>query len=163
MSTQLQILKTKFVDNNEKTVSAVINYMKNNIGVPADLYSEIIVLLKLYLVSPATNAVSERPTSSMRRINPYSPNVTFLYPTENVRKTNVFCRFQGAQKCNIGRIWVKNWLRYTISQKRLNHCMLLSTHKEKTDEINLKNVANVFCEANEERRRTFGIFCNTDF
>ena len=32
LSTQLQILKTKFVDSNEKTVSAVINYMKN-IGV----------------------------------------------------------------------------------------------------------------------------------
>ena len=33
--------------------------------------------------------------------------------------------------------------------------MLLSIHKEKTDEINLKNVANVFSEANEERRHTF--------
>ena len=47
---------------------------------------------------------------------------------------------------------LKNWLRSTMSQERLNHCMLLSIHKEKTDEINLKNVANVFCEANEERR-----------
>ena len=53
---------------------------------------------------------------------------------------------------------IKNWLRSTMSQERLNHCMLLSIHKEKTDEINLKNVATVFCEANEERRRTFGIF-----
>ena len=34
--------------------------MKKKIGVQADFYSEIIVLLKLYLVSPATNAVSER-------------------------------------------------------------------------------------------------------
>ena len=41
--------------------------------------------------------------------------------------------------------------------------MLLSIHKEKTDEINLKNVANVFCEANEERRHTFGMFCDEDF
>ena len=41
--------------------------------------------------------------------------------------------------------------------------MLLSVHKEKTDEINLKIVANVFCEAIEERRRTFGIFCNAEF
>ena len=45
---------------------------------------------------------------------------------------------------------IKNWLS-TMSQERLNHCMLLSIHKEKTDEINLKNVANVFCEANEEK------------
>ena len=41
--------------------------------------------------------------------------------------------------------------------------MLLSIHKENPDKINIKNVANVFCEANEERRRTFGIFCDTDF
>ena len=41
--------------------------------------------------------------------------------------------------------------------------MLLSIHKEKTDEINLKNVGNVFCEGNEERRRTFGMFCDEDF
>ena len=58
---------------------------------------------------------------------------------------------------------IKNWLRSTMSQERLNHCMLLSVHKEKTDEINLKNVANVFCEAIEERRRTFGIFCDAEF
>ena len=50
-----------------------------------------------------------------------------------------------------------------MSQERLNHCMLLSIYKEKTDEINLKNVANVFSEANEERRHTFSIFCDTDF
>ena len=41
--------------------------------------------------------------------------------------------------------------------------MPLSIHKEKADEINLKNVANVLCEANEERRRTSGIFCDEDF
>ena len=88
--------------------------MKNKIGVQADFYSEVIALLKLYLASPATNAVSERSASAMRRL--------------------------------------KNWLRSTMSQERLNHCMLLSIHKEKTDEINLTNVANVFCKANEERR-----------
>ena len=99
--------------------------MKNNIGVQADFYSEVIALLKLYLASPATNAVSERSASAMRRL--------------------------------------KNWLRRTMSLERLNHCMLLSINKEKTDEINLKNVANVFCEANEERRHTFGKFCDEDF
>ena len=67
LSTQLKILKTKFLDSNEKTVSPVINYMKNNIGVQVDFYPEIIVLLKLYLASPATNAASERSASAMRR------------------------------------------------------------------------------------------------
>ena len=42
LSAQLQILKTKFVDSNEKTVSAVIDYMKNNISVQTNFYSEII-------------------------------------------------------------------------------------------------------------------------
>ena len=82
LSVQIQILKTKFVDSNEKTVSPVINYLKNNIGVQTDFYSEINVLLKLCLVSPATNAVNERSASSMHRI--------------------------------------KNWLRSTMSQERLN-------------------------------------------
>ena len=39
--------------------------------------------------------------------------------------------------------------------------MLLSIHK-RADET-WKKGANVFCEANEERRRTFGIFFDTDF
>ena len=117
---------TKFIDTNEKTVSAAMNYMKNNNFVQTNFYySEIIVLLKIYLVSPAAHAVSERPTSSTRRI--------------------------------------KVGLKSAMSQERLNECMLLSIQKEKTDKIALKNVADVFCEGNEKRRRTFGIFCETDF
>ena len=42
--------------------------MKNNIGVQLDFYSEVNALLKLYLASPATNAVSERSASAMRRL-----------------------------------------------------------------------------------------------
>ena len=48
LSTQLQILKTKFVDSNEKNVSAAINYMKNSIGVETDFYSKIIVFFFNY-------------------------------------------------------------------------------------------------------------------
>ena len=99
--------------------------MKNKIVVQTDIYSEIIVSLKLDLVPSATNAVSERSTFSLRRI--------------------------------------KNWLRSAIPQERLNHSMLLSIHKEKTDLINLEHITNVFCEVNEERRRPFGIFCDADF
>ena len=68
LSIKLQTLKTKFIDSNEKTVSAVINYIKYNAGVQKDFYSKIIVLLKLYLLSPSMNSVSERPASSMCRI-----------------------------------------------------------------------------------------------
>ena len=58
---------------------------------------------------------------------------------------------------------IKSWLRSTMSQERLNHCMLLSVHKEKTDEINLKNVANVFRGAKEDRRHAFALFYDRDF
>ena len=49
LSTQLQTLKIKFIDSNEKTVSLVINHIKNNIGVQTNFYSEIVVLLILCL------------------------------------------------------------------------------------------------------------------
>ena len=84
LSTQLQILKTKFVESNKKTVSAVINYMKNNIGVQPEFYSEIIVLLKLYLASAATNAVSERSASSMRRIKKLAEKYNVTRKTESL-------------------------------------------------------------------------------
>ena len=83
LSTQLQILKTKFVDFNEKNRFCSNKlYEKQHISIQADFYLEIIVLLKLYLVPAAANAVSERSASTMSRI--------------------------------------KNWLRSTMSQERLN-------------------------------------------
>ena len=39
--------------------------------------------------------------------------------------------------------------------------MLFSIHKEKTDETNLKNATNAFCERNKDRR-SLGSFCDTD-
>ena len=76
-------MKTKFVDSNEKKKRFYSNklYEKEH-WCTNRFFSEIIVLLKLYLVSPATNAVSEQSASSMRRL--------------------------------------KNWLRSTMSQERLN-------------------------------------------
>ena len=48
-----------------------------------------------------------------------------------------------------------------MSQEKLNHIMMLSIHT-RADET-WKKGANVFCEANKERRRTFVIFFDTDF
>ena len=110
MSTQLQILKTKFVDSNEKTVSAVINYMKNNIGVQTNFYSEIIALLKLYLASPATNSVSERSASAMRRFK------NWLRRTCNKKDWIIVCCFQYTKK----------------KPKKCRQCILWSEWREKT-------------------------------
>lgn len=49
LSTQLQILKTKFTNTNERTVPTVRSYIQK--------HSEIVVLLKSHLVSPGTDAV----------------------------------------------------------------------------------------------------------
>ena len=82
------------------------------------------MLLRLHLVSPATNIVSERSTSTMRRI--------------------------------------KNWLHSTMSQERLNHVILLSIHKERTDKIDLTAIANMFFEENDKRQCLFRAFCIED-
>ena len=87
------MLAGKFVDSNEKTVSAVISYMKNNIGVQADFYSEIIALSKLYLASPATNAVSERSASAMLHFKiswdvHATRKIEWLYAAFNTQRKN---------------------------------------------------------------------------
>lgn len=58
---------------------------------------------------------------------------------------------------------IKNWLKSTMSHDRLNHCILLSTHNKSIDDINFKNVANVFCNGKEKIKHIFGIFCDIDF
>ena len=59
----------------------------------------------------------------MRWVNLYSPNVTFLYPPENVRKPKVFGPFQGVQKCNIGRIWVNKVLVFYFQKNEKDDVM----------------------------------------
>ena len=51
---------------------------------------------------------------------------------------------------------LKTWLRSTTTQSRLNWCMLLHIHKEKTDALQITSVANEFVSRNESRVRLFG-------
>ena len=51
---------------------------------------------------------------------------------------------------------LKTWLRSTTTQSRLNWCMLLHIHKEKTDALQITSVANEFVSRNENRVRLFG-------
>jgi len=51
---------------------------------------------------------------------------------------------------------LKTYLRSTMSQPRLNNLMLLYTHKERTDAINLANIAKTFVLQNDRRRAFFG-------
>ena len=51
---------------------------------------------------------------------------------------------------------LKSFLRSTMTQPRLNHLMLLYTHREKTDELDIVNIAKEFIDKNERRRTYFG-------
>ena len=53
---------------------------------------------------------------------------------------------------------LKTYLRSTMSQPRLDHIMLLHTHKERTDELDMLQVAKSFVSVNERRQLFFGSF-----
>ena len=45
-----------------------------------------------------------------------------------------------------------------MTQEQLSHTMLLSIHKENTNKLDLIDIANMFCERNNERLPAFGVF-----
>ena len=53
---------------------------------------------------------------------------------------------------------LKNYLRSTMSQERLNHIIILHTHKDRTDMIKLEEIAEEFVAFNECRLQYFGHF-----
>ena len=68
---------------------------------------------------PATNAVSERSFSAMKR--------------------------------------VKTYLRSTTSDCQLNQLMVLHVHNNRTDSLNMAEVANAFVERNDSLHPIFGV------
>ncbi len=53
---------------------------------------------------------------------------------------------------------IKTYLRSTMGQQRLNHLIVLTTHKEKTDSLDLETVAREFISKSERRITRFGKF-----
>ena len=82
------------------------------------LINEVMKLVQLILVFPATNAVSERSFSALRRL--------------------------------------KNYLRNSMSQQRLNHVALLNIRKSFTDKLDLKAIGNEFISACTSCENVFG-------
>ena len=56
----------------------------------------------------------------------------------------------------------KSYLQSTMGQQRLNNIMVLHVHKERTDKLNLINVANEFVEGSDARLHRFGQFDEID-
>ena len=50
---------------------------------------------------------------------------------------------------------LKNYLRTTMKQERLNHLMVMHVHKERTDKLDLKSVLNNFISDSEHRTSIF--------
>ena len=55
---------------------------------------------------------------------------------------------------------LKNYLRTTMTQKRLNHLIVMHIHKERTDQLDLSSIANEFVSFNERRKSYFGSWAN---
>ena len=51
---------------------------------------------------------------------------------------------------------LKNFLRSSMTQERLNHVLLLHCHKLRTDKIDIHKIASSFITANEQRLQYFG-------
>ena len=51
---------------------------------------------------------------------------------------------------------LKTFLRSSMTQPRLNHVMLLHTHKEKIDNLDLTSIAKDFIFVSDRRRIFFG-------
>jgi len=53
---------------------------------------------------------------------------------------------------------VESYLRSTMTQERLDHLILLNTHKDLLDEISVEHIAKEFISKNDTRRNFFGNF-----
>ena len=58
---------------------------------------------------------------------------------------------------------LKTWLRSTMTQTRFSNLTILNTHKERTDNLCLIDIANEFTALNDNRRKNFGTFKESDF
>ena len=71
LDVQLQSLKGQFSQSDECSIKACIAFLQE-LSLPARTYfSEVVKVVQLILVMPATNAISERSFSTMRRIKSY--------------------------------------------------------------------------------------------
>ena len=50
------------------------------------------------------------------------------------------------------------YLRSSMTEQRLNHCLLLHVHKELTDSLDLISIAKEFVGLHDERKKYFGSF-----
>jgi len=53
---------------------------------------------------------------------------------------------------------LKNYLRTTMMQQRLNHCLILNLYKDRVDCLDIESLVNEFiCNADSKRRNAFAL------
>ena len=84
----------------------------------------------------------------------FAPQVIVLakMPTTNAVRERSFSAMKRA----------KTYLRSTTFGCRLNHLMVLHVHKNRTDSLNMTEVANAFVERNDSQHPIFGVFGEMD-
>ena len=50
------------------------------------------------------------------------------------------------------------YLRATMTEERLNNCLMLHVHKDVTDSLSITVIAEEFVSTNEDRKKHFGPF-----
>ena len=58
---------------------------------------------------------------------------------------------------------LKNYLRSTMGQERLNHCMVTTIYKKELMELDMCEILNRFVAINVHRKTVFGTFVKSDF
>ena len=88
----------------DMNILEIIHFMQSLNSSEREVLSQVVVLVKLVLLAPATNASSERSFSALKRRKTYD----------------------------------------VFNDERLNNLMVLHIHREKTDKLNLVDIANRF-------------------
>jgi len=75
LPTQLESLKTlveaRYTDANVVTIPDIVQLLKDMKPSSREMFSQVVTIVRLILVMPATNATSERSFSALRRLKTY--------------------------------------------------------------------------------------------
>ena len=71
LQVQLSTLHVNYSIKNETGIHGIIEVIKNMSAAERSLFSEVVKVIRIVLVAPATNSISERSFSAMRRIKTY--------------------------------------------------------------------------------------------
>ena len=107
LQVQLSTFHVNYSIKEETGIHGVLEIVRSMSVAERSLFSEVVKVIRTVLVVPATNSISERSFSAMRRI--------------------------------------KNYLRSTMKQERLNAVMMMNVHHDLTDTLDLQSIANDFC------------------